>query len=86
LTPEQIAERHNLPAFKKTNVKVLLASAELDPGVMGKTADTDIALHDEMCAVDGAGHNDASATARGCCRWWATATCRPCSRSTRRAR
>ena len=58
LTPEQIAERDNLPAFKKTSVKVLLARAELDPGVMGKMADSDIALHDEMCAVDGASHKD----------------------------
>jgi hypothetical protein len=28
LDPEQIAERDNLPAFKKTSVKVLLARAE----------------------------------------------------------
>jgi hypothetical protein len=58
LTPEQIAERDNLPAFKATSVKVLLARAELDPGVMGKMADSDIALHDEMCAVDGPSHKD----------------------------
>ena len=53
MTPAQIAERDNLPGFKASPVKVLLARAELDPGVMGKMLDADIALHDAMCAVDG---------------------------------
>src|SRR5262245_12314254 len=35
LTPEQQAERDNLPGFKKTNVKIMLVRAELDPGVTG---------------------------------------------------
>ncbi len=62
LTPEQQAERDNLPGFKASNVKILLARAELDPGVTGKMADSDVALHEELCkldgpkAKDGAGH------------------------------
>ena len=47
------AARSNLPGFKSTKVEVLLARAELDPGVAGGMAPTDIALHDEMCK---AGH------------------------------
>ncbi len=56
------AARSNLPGFKSTKVAVLLARAELDPGVTGAMAASDIALHDEMCkqdgpkAKDGAGH------------------------------
>jgi triacylglycerol lipase len=53
LTPEQQAERDNLPGFKATPVKVMLARAELDPGVMGDMTAADKALHDAMCAVDG---------------------------------
>src|SRR5215813_8126406 len=37
LTPEQQAERDNLPGFKKTPVKIAIAFAELDPGVMNAT-------------------------------------------------
>jgi Carboxylesterase family len=43
----------NLPGFKSTKVEVLLARAELDPGVKGGMAPSDVALHDEMCK---AGH------------------------------
>jgi hypothetical protein len=53
LTPEQQAERDNLPGFKETNVKIMLARAELDPGVMGDMTAADKALHDALCAVDG---------------------------------
>jgi hypothetical protein len=35
LTPEQQTERDNLPGFKMTATKILLARAEWDPGVMG---------------------------------------------------
>jgi triacylglycerol lipase len=53
LTPEQQAERDNLPGFTATPVKVMLARAELDPGVTGDMTAADKALHDAMCAVDG---------------------------------
>lgn len=53
LTPEQQAERDNLPGFKATPVKIMLARAELDPGVTGDMTAADKALHDAMCAVDG---------------------------------
>jgi hypothetical protein len=58
---EQI-KRSSLPALKKTNVKILLASADFDPGVDGKMSPFNQALHDELCkldgpkAVDGKGH------------------------------
>ena len=58
LTPEQQAERDNLPGFKATNVKIMLARAELDPGVSGDMTAADKALHDEMCKVDGAKAKD----------------------------
>jgi triacylglycerol lipase len=51
--PATLAARDNLPGFKSTKVAVLLARAELDPGVQGAMAPSDIALHDEMCK---AGH------------------------------
>ena len=53
LTPEQQAERDNLPGFKATPVKIMLARAELDPGVMGDMTAADKSLHDALCAVDG---------------------------------
>jgi hypothetical protein len=43
------AARSNLPGFKSTKVAIVLARAELDPGVTGGMAASDIALHDEMC-------------------------------------
>jgi hypothetical protein len=52
------AERDNLPGFKKTDVKLMLARAELDPGVSGAMTAADIALHDELCKVDGAAAKD----------------------------
>jgi hypothetical protein len=70
LTPEQIAERDNLPGFKATPVKIMLVRAELDPGVMGDMLPSDKALHDELCkldgdkAKDGAGHCPAMLFAR----------------------
>jgi hypothetical protein len=47
------AERDNLPGFRKTDVKIMLVRAELDPGVSGAMTAADIALHDELCKVDG---------------------------------
>jgi hypothetical protein len=52
------AERDNLPGFKKTDVKIMLVRAELDPGVSGAMTTADIALHDELCSVDGAKAKD----------------------------
>jgi len=57
-TPEQLAERDNLPGFLKTPVKVMLMRAELDPGVTGDMTPLDHAVHDKMCAVDGAKAKD----------------------------
>jgi hypothetical protein len=51
--PATLAAHDNLPGFKSTKVEVVLARAELDPGVQGGMAASDIALHDEMCK---AGH------------------------------
>jgi triacylglycerol lipase len=59
LTAEQRAERDNLPGFKKSTVKIALAYAELDPGVMNAQMPANIvALHDEMCKEDGPGAKD----------------------------
>jgi len=42
--------RSTLPAYKATKVKILLATAELDPGIAdGKMAPFNIAFHDELC-------------------------------------
>jgi hypothetical protein len=45
--------RSSLPALENTHVKLLLASAELDPGVDGKMSLFNQALHDELCKLDG---------------------------------
>ena len=59
LTPEQQAERDNLPAFKATSVKIMVAYAELDPGVMnGAMPANAVALHDELCKLDGPSAKD----------------------------
>ncbi len=44
-----IAQRSNLPGFKSTKVAIVLARAELDPGVSGAMLASDVALHDELC-------------------------------------
>jgi hypothetical protein len=41
--------RSSLPELKKTKVAILLASAELDPGVDGAMSAFNQALHDELC-------------------------------------
>jgi len=43
------AARSNLPGFKSTEVAIVLARAELDPGVNGAMLPSDIALQDELC-------------------------------------
>ena len=59
LTAEQRAERDNLPGFRKTTVKIALAFAELDPGIMNAQMPANVvALHDEMCKEDGAAAKD----------------------------
>ena len=62
LTAEQRAERDNLPGFKKSNVQIVLAYAELDPGIANAQMPANIvALHDEMCKEDGASAKDGAA-------------------------
>ena len=58
LTPAEQAERDNLPGFKQTQVKIMLAWAELDPGVMGAMPAAAVALHDELCKVGGPNAKD----------------------------
>jgi triacylglycerol lipase len=59
---DELIKRSSLPVIEKINVKLFLASAELDPGVDGKMSPFNQALHDELCkldgpkAVDGKGH------------------------------
>ena len=53
LTPEEQAERDNLPGFRTTAVKIMLVRAELDPGVTGDMTASDKALHQELCKLDG---------------------------------
>jgi hypothetical protein len=48
-----LAARSNLPGLKSTTAAIMLARAELDPGVNGGMIAFDIALHDELCKVDG---------------------------------
>ena len=60
LTPAERAERDNLPGFLKTPVKVMLMRAELDPGVTGGMTALDHAVHDKLCAADGAKAKDGS--------------------------
>jgi Carboxylesterase family len=42
-------QRSTLPEFKKTKVKLLFATAELDPGINGSMAPFFQTLHDELC-------------------------------------
>ena len=46
-----LAARSNLPGFKSTNVAIMIARAELDPGVNGGMTAADNALRDELCKV-----------------------------------
>jgi hypothetical protein len=46
-------EESSLPGLEKTHAKILLASAQLDPGVSGGMSPFNQALHDELCKLDG---------------------------------
>jgi len=59
LTPEQQAERDNLPGFLKTNARIMLAWGELDPGIQNAEFPAGvIALHDELCKTEGSKAKD----------------------------
>jgi triacylglycerol lipase len=47
--------RSSLPELKKTKVRIMLATAELDPGIKGTDSAFNKALHDELCK-DGKDH------------------------------
>jgi hypothetical protein len=51
VSQEELIARSSLPELEKTNVKIFLASAELDPGVDGGMSPFNQALHDELCKV-----------------------------------
>ena len=51
VSQEELIARSSLPELKKTSVELLLASAELDPGVDGGMSPFNQALHDELCKV-----------------------------------
>jgi hypothetical protein len=52
LTPEQRAERDNLPGFKNTKAKIAIAYAEWDPGIMDAQMPANtVALHEELCKL-----------------------------------
>ncbi len=46
-------EESSLPGLEKASAKIMLASAELDPGVNGGPSPFNQALHDELCKLDG---------------------------------
>jgi hypothetical protein len=43
--------RSSLPGLKMTTAKIVLATAELDPGIEGKDSAFNTALHDELCKL-----------------------------------
>jgi len=52
LTDAERAERDNLPGFKNTKVKIAIAYAEWDPGIVDAQMPANtIALHDELCKL-----------------------------------
>jgi pimeloyl-ACP methyl ester carboxylesterase len=59
LTPEEQTERDNLPGFKATKTKIMIAYAEMDPGVTDSKMPANVlALHDELCKLDGPSAKD----------------------------
>ncbi len=64
-------EESSLPGLEKTSAKIMLASAELDPGVNGGPSPFNQALHDELCKVDGphaaSGHGHSAVGGVGHC-------------------
>jgi hypothetical protein len=58
----ELIKRSSLPALEKTNVRIFLASAELDPGITNaKPSAFNQALHDALCKLDGAKATDGKA-------------------------
>jgi hypothetical protein len=55
IDPATLLARSSLPELKKTKVKIMLATAELDPGINGTDSAFNKALHDELCK-DGPDH------------------------------
>jgi triacylglycerol lipase len=55
IDPATLLARSSLPELKKTKVKIMLATAELDPGINGADSAFNKALHDELCK-DGPDH------------------------------
>ena len=55
MDPETQLARSSLPELKKTNVKLFLVTAELDPGISGSMSAFNQTLHDELCK-DGPDH------------------------------
>jgi hypothetical protein len=60
---DELIKRSSLPGLEKTDAKIFLTSAELDPGIVnGKPSAFNQALHDDLCklegpkAIDGHGH------------------------------
>jgi hypothetical protein len=49
IDPATQLARSSLPELKKTNVRIMLATAELDPGINGTDSAFNKALHDELC-------------------------------------
>ena len=49
IDPATQLARSSLPELKKTKVKIMLATAELDPGINGTDSAFNKALHDELC-------------------------------------
>ncbi len=49
--PAEQLRRSSLPALRTTTVKIMLATAELDPGVNGTHSAFNQALHDELCKL-----------------------------------
>ena len=51
---DELIKRSSLPGLEKTDAKIFLASAELDPGIVkAQPSAFNQALHDELCKQDG---------------------------------
>jgi hypothetical protein len=51
---DELIKRSSLPGLEKTDAKIFLASAELDPGIVNAQPSAfNQALHDELCKQDG---------------------------------
>ena len=54
LSQEELISRSSLSGLQKTDAKLLLASAEFDPGIVdAKPSAFNQSLHDELCKLDG---------------------------------